>query len=163
MTKYGLKIAGLFGKQLPGFSSQQDAEKSLLTFRDVRLRRIHELARALSRFKPDYTPESLKTMEQLYFKLHQSNSFEKVGSNREEFEECMAIYFGEVFVRNVPNSKWVVEEFAFERGKYEIGVKKGLFTVMLRRFTDHFKEPNNKKQESIWRKFTQYRTSQCAE
>lgn len=158
MSRYGLKIARLFGKTLPAFSSQAEAETVLLAFRDAKLRRIHELASNSPDFRPDYTPESLKALERLYFQLYESKSFEKIGSTREEFEECMAMYFGEVVVRNIPTAKWAVQEFAFEKGKYEIGVQKGLTTIMLRRFTDHFKTPNNKKQEWIWRQFKQYCT-----
>jgi len=158
MTKFGLKIAQLFGEKLPRFSSQEEAERALLAFRDAKLHKIHKLASTLPDFALDCLPESLKAMERVYFRLHESNSFEEIKSTREEFEECMAMYFGEVFVRNIPNSKWVVKEFPFEKGKYEIGVQKGLSTVMLRRFTDHFKTPNNKRQESIWRRFKQYCT-----
>jgi hypothetical protein len=67
----------------------------------------------------------------------------------------LATYFGEVVIRNVPGSAWIVEEFAFAKGKYEFGVQKGLGTVMLGGFQDLFKWPHNKKRESIFRMYKQ--------
>jgi hypothetical protein len=58
-----------------------------------------------------------------------------------------------VVVKNIPGSAWVVEEYAFEKGKYECGVRKDNLAVMPGFFRDLFKEPNNKRKESIFRNY----------
>ena len=65
------------------------------------------------------------------------------------------MYLGQVIVHNHPEFRWIVEEFAFQRGKYEIGVTKPLFTLMLTKRTDLSSRPNNKKRQSLWRDYCQ--------
>ena len=156
MSRYGLRIAKLFGQTLQSFSTLAEAEKDLTVFRDDRLRKLENLSERSPSFSADYSRQSLKTIEKWYFDLYESTAFEKIGTSREEFEECLAIYFGAVFVRNVPDAAWIIEEFAFEKGKFEIGVRKGLMTIMCSRFTNHFETRDNKRKESIWRMFNKY-------
>ena len=158
MSRYGLKIAKLFGKKLPAYSSQADAQRHLYAFRDDRLHRLSKLALASDKFEVDSSPESLKALEAWYFELWETNAFKSIQTSREEFEECMAMYFGHVVVKNMKKAEWIVSEYAFENGKYEIGVTWGSRSIMLSRFTDHFKTPNNKRHQSIWRKFKHYCT-----
>lgn len=99
----------------------------------------------------------MKKLEAWYFQLWESNSFEKLRINRETFERCMSFYFGEVAHRN-SGAEWIVEEYAFERGKYEIGVRRGLMNFMLGGFADYFETPNNKRRQSIYRQYRQYFT-----
>jgi hypothetical protein len=157
LSRYGLKIAKLFGKKLPAYVSQANAEKELFAFRDVRLQRLNALALASNTFEPDSSPESLKSLEIWYFELWENNTFKSINTKREEFEECMAMYFGNVVVKNTAKAEWIVSEYAFEKGKYELGVTWGSGSIMLSRFTDHFKTPN-KRYQSIWRKFNHYCT-----
>lgn len=42
----------------------------------------------------------------------------------------MSVYWGEVVIKNNPDAKWLIEEFAFAQGKYELLVNKGLFKIM---------------------------------
>ena len=153
MTRYGLKVAKLFGKKLPAFESQAEAEESLLGFRDGRLRMIQRLAARSTDFEADFSPQSLKAMELWYHELWESDAFKQTGATREEFEECMAIYFGGVVVRQDSRYKWVVKEFAFMAGKWELGVEMEFQAIMLGRFTDHYKTPNNKRRQAIYRRY----------
>ena len=153
MSWLGLQVAKLFGQRLPAFSSQTEAEAHLFGQRDERLRRITELAMSSGVFAADYTPESLKNLERWYFDLLDADGFRSRGTSREEFECCMASYFCELAVRNCPDAKWEVREFEFERGKFEIGVQHGLLHLMLSRFTDHHKQPNNKRRQKIYRMY----------
>jgi hypothetical protein len=104
----------------------------------------------------DFSPDSLKKIESWYFNLYEKSGFKNLGTDRNSFEEYIATYFGEVVVRNVPGSAWIVQEFAFVKGKYEFGVQRGLGIVMLGGFQDLFKWPNNKKRESIFRMYRQF-------
>jgi len=72
------------------------------------------------------------------------------------------MYLGTVVVANVPCFKWVVEEFAFLAGRYEIGIGAPLFTVMLTGGSNLQSEPNNKRRQSLFRQFNecaQYRST----
>jgi hypothetical protein len=153
MTRFGLRVARLFGRRLPHFTSASDAETALTRRRDEILRALAQAAEASASFTPDFTPESLKALEAWYFELYERDAFRTVGLDREAFERAMAAYFGEVAVRSVPGARWVVQEYAFEVGRYEIGVRAGLVTVLLDRFTDHFATPNNKRRQALYRRF----------
>src|SRR5271169_369499 len=152
----GLKVAKEFGQKLPAFASQADAQESLFKERDDRLLRMAQLAARSQVFHADFTPQTLKALEQWYFELWNSNSFDSLDIRREDFERCMASYFCEVAVRNCPGVQWVVQEYAFEAGKFEIGVRRGLLTLMTARFSDWYKEPGNKKHQKLRREFEKY-------
>jgi len=153
----GLKVAKAFGHKLPAFASRVEAEAQLFGKRDERLLRVkHLAARSGSVFTADFTPESLRDLEHWYFTLYETDAFGSLGVSREEFERCMATYFCEVAVRNSPGAKWVVREYAFERGKYEVGVQRGLIYLMRSRFTDHYKQLNNKRHQKIYREYKQH-------
>lgn len=80
-----------------------------------------------------------------------------LGTDRYDFERCIAVYFGEVTVRNIERAKWIVTEDAFIQGKYDFGVNLGLFTRMLSSsFSDLYKRPNNKRRQSVFRDFKKY-------
>ena len=68
----------------------------------------------------------------------------------------MAMYVGEVIVKNHAMFRWVVREFPFVPGTYEIGVERGTLAVMLTRLGDVHTRPNNKKRESIWREYRRW-------
>lgn len=155
MSAEGLQFAKDFGQRLPAFGSQAEAEAYLFGQRDERLRRLCKLALVSNDFIADFSPASLKNLESWYFALCDSDGFGQCGIAREELECCMASYFCEVAVRNCPNAKWIVQEFAFEQGKYEIGIKRGLLHWMRNRFTDHYKQPNNKRRQKIYKSYAQ--------
>ena len=146
-------MAKLFGKQLPGFKNQAEAEAQLFADRDRRLENLLEAAAKTESFDADFTPESLKRLELWYFELWEGDGFGAIGLPREEFECSMAMYFLEVAVRNCPRAEWEVSEYGFENGKYEIGVKNGLHHLMRSRMTDHFQQPNNKRRQKIYREY----------
>lgn len=87
---------------------------------------------------------------------------EEHGSHRRRcrsvIERCVAMYFGEVIVKNRAEFKWEVREFAFDPGTYEIGVVRGTIAVMLTRFSDVHARPNERsvrasadRAEDVWR------------
>ena len=155
MSSRGLQVAKDFGQRLPAFNSRDEAEADLFSRRDQQLQRLSELGAASGVFVSDFSPESLKNLESWYFTLYKSDGFGALGISREELECCMASYFGEVVVRNCPDAKWEVRAFPFEHGKFEIGVERGLIHMMLARFTDHYKLPNNKRRQKIYKMYEQ--------
>jgi hypothetical protein len=156
MSKRGLQVAIQFGQRLPSFAGLAQAREYYFAYRDNHLALLASAAGKQTGFTCDYSPESLKQLEQWYFELYETDSFQVYDLDRERFERCMSMYFGEVAVRNTRGAKWVVQEYVTGHGKYELGVSKGLMTVMLNRFKDHFEEPNNKRKQSIYRRYKKY-------
>jgi hypothetical protein len=155
MSRRGRSLAIQYGEELPAFTGKSEAEQYYYGSRDRHLAILSEVAVKQQIFYPDYSPQSLKFLEQWYFHLYETDSFHLAGIHREEFEICMAMYFGETAVQN-EHADWVVEPYFLASNKYDLGVCKGFVTVKLFRFTDHFLEPNNKKRESLFRCYQKY-------
>ena len=91
--------------------------------------------------------------------LPRSASFSEVwcaGFSRSAFERCVAAYLGEVLVKNRPPFEWFVAEDPFEPGKYEVGVRRPLYSLMLTLPLDLATRPNNKRRQSLWREYRQH-------
>jgi hypothetical protein len=155
MSKAGLLAARLFGSKLPVFRDIAEAERVLYRQRDELLRTLTDVSRRSSEFRPDFRPESLKNLEHWYFELSEGAGFGSIGINKETFERTMAMYLGEVLVRNAPSFEWFVAEFAFEQGRFEIGVKRPLHQVMLSRLTPAPHE-RNKREQCLWRTYRRH-------
>ena len=162
MSKLGLRVAKAFGKRLPTFADQAEAERALQSRRDELLRMLADWSQRSTYFKSDLSPESLKGLERWYFQLADGPGFGSIGTDQETFEGAIAMYLGAVFVRSAaPPFEWFVKEFAFEAGRYEIGVRRDLFAMMLSR--QWLPRENNKRQESLWRMYQRYAGSSIAQ
>lgn len=155
MSEPARQIAIRHGEQLPSYSSQEEAKAAWFSFRNNHLSILHKAATKQSAFIPYYQAESLKQVELWYFQLYGSDSFHSLDLTREVFEICMAMYFGENAVHSA-NARWVVKKYFLGSGKCELGVCKGSMTMMLWRFTDYYPEPNNKRQQSLFRLYKKY-------
>lgn len=154
MSKNGFKAAIKYGEKLPEFENILEAEKFFEKYKDELIIQLELVSKESEIFKADYTVESLKGLEKWYFDLFEKNEFSKLGLNRNEFEKVMAIYFGEVVIRNNKNAKWEVEEFPFVTGKYTFGITKGNYSLAFTNgFVDHYKEPNNKRRNYLFRMY----------
>ena len=68
MSRAGLKVARAHGRELPGFGNSAAAEKELFGERDRWLLAIGRLAEnSGGAFVADFTPDSLRGLEQWYF------------------------------------------------------------------------------------------------
>lgn len=123
--------------------------------RDELLGKLIEMSRVASSFRPDFSPESLKDLERWYFELAEGAGFDSVGTDEETFERTVAMYVGEVIVRNAPPFEWFVAEFAFEPGRFEIGVERPLLRIALSRLSPVPRE-RNKRAQSLWRMYHKY-------
>jgi hypothetical protein len=155
MSRQGRFIAQQHGEGLPEFVNATEAGHYYHFLRDKHLALLFEAASNYPSIHLDYSPESLKQLEQWYFRLYETDSFPAVGIDRETFETCMAMYFGETTMRSA-HAQWIVESYFLMPNRYEFGVRKGSFTMMLTRFKDHFREPNNKKRDSLFRRYKKY-------
>ena len=156
MSRAGRRAADDLGRTLPRYGSQEEAERALFTQRDLLLDQLRTAAAASPSFRFDFTPESLKTLEGWYFAMDERGTVATSGLSPETFERCMAMYLGEVMVRNHPAFRWVVREFPFVPGTYEIGVDRGTLAVMLTRIGEVRTRRNNRKHESIWREYRRW-------
>ncbi|WP_208025362.1 hypothetical protein [Bacillus salipaludis] len=157
MSKQGLKAAIQYGEKLPVFKGLKEAQTFFFNYKDELLKQFELISQESTLFKANYKVESLKGLEKWYFELYEKNEFVKLGINRNEFEKAMAIYFGELVVLNNKDAIWEVEEYPFVPERYTFGVRKGLGSMSLGNwFIDHFKEPSNKRRNSLFRRYNHY-------
>jgi hypothetical protein len=152
MGRTGLAHAKKVGRRLPKFGSLREARSRLFAERTGRLERLKALAKQSDDFRPDFTPESLKKIEAWYFALIEGRAFRSLGTTRAEFESCMTSYFCQVIVATCRDAQWVVEEYPFVRGRYEIGVRHG-FGTWASSFEDHYRFPGNTRRTRIYREY----------
>jgi hypothetical protein len=147
MSRQGMKAAMEHGLGLPEFPSLREAERSLLALREKKIQELISRSQEDPTVKLDFSVESLLRLERWYF----SSSHPK-----NEIAQGCAFYFGEVVVRNKPGAKWVVQEFVFTKGRYEIGVQDGHCTMNLFSFRSKLEHPDNTKRDSLWRTYQHY-------
>lgn len=155
MSMNGRQTAAEHGDSLPQFATLDEATTALFRFRDERLADLLRLAAFSNQFTPDYTPASLRGLEQWYFSLVESDAFNIMGIGVEYFEECMAMYFLETATHN-SDVKWAVDEYTFAQGRYQIGVKRPLFAYYKMRISHLPLLKQNKRRESLYREFAKY-------
>lgn len=152
MSEHGLIIALKYGEKLKEFDDKVQAEKFFISYKDELLNRLEAISEQLDGFFPDYTIESLKDIEKLYFQLYRNNTFGKLGLSQKQFESIMSVYWGEVVIKNNADAKWLIEEFAFSQGKYELLVNISIFDM----FQDLYKRQDNKRQNLLFREYNRY-------
>lgn len=80
-----------------------------------------------------------------------------MGVSQKQFESIMSFYWGEVVIKNNSGAKWLIEEFAFLQGKYELLVSNGLCNVsIIDMFQDLYKRQGNKRQNLLFREYNRY-------
>lgn len=152
MSRAGIAHAKKAGRLLPKFGSLREARSRLLGKRTSQLTRLKAWAKQSDDFRPDLTPESLKRLEAWYFDLVERRAFRSLGATRAEFESCLTSYFCQVVVATCRDAKWVVEEFPFVRGRYEIGVQRRLGT-WASSFANLYRFPGNSRRTRIYREY----------
>lgn len=161
MSEHSLIIALKFGEKLKEFDDISQAEKYFISYKDELLNKLKVICGQSVGFFPDYSIESLKNIEKLYFQLYHDNTFGKLGLSQRQFESIMSVYWGEVVIKNNPDAKWIIEEFAFSQGKYELLVNKGLCNIsIVDMFQDLYKRQDNKRQNLLFREYNRYFTRQ---
>src|SRR5512138_2233630 len=117
MSRKGLIVAGQYANDLPAFDSLAEAERTLLAQRDTALRDL--LAQVNAVLALDYSPQSLNALELWYFE----NGQPATTASSLSMPHAIAFYFGEVLCRNA-RFQWTVQQFAFSRERYELGVQR---------------------------------------
>ena len=66
----------------------------------------------------------------------------------------MAIYFGEVAVRNDLKVQWIVKEYPFVKGKYEFYISKGFMSMaIIDKFDNLCTRQDNKRKNLMFREY----------
>jgi hypothetical protein len=148
MSKYGILVASQYRQDLPEFPDQSTAEEALLAWRDRGLQDLGTV-RGLAPLM-DYSPASLKLLERWYFE----NGEPVAATSGYSIAQVVALYFGEVLCRS-QQFQWVVQEYAFAEGRYQIGVERPLFAIMLTKGM-RLQLAGNKRMQSLWRQYQRY-------
>jgi hypothetical protein len=150
MTRQGLIAAINYSNQLPVFESLEVARESLTMWKDETLRLL--LSEIGSTADLNYSPDSLKRLERWYFEA----SCPESGTGGYSTPHALGFYFGEVLCQSA-GYQWIVEEDFLQAGRFEIGVRKGLCTIMLMRGRKPVLK-GNARMQSLSRDFKKFST-----
>ncbi len=160
MSRQGHKLAIQIGLPLPVHKTKEEAERHYFSFRDKALKEIEKLAIKYPVYDLDFSPESLKRIELLYFDLLEQKVYSKhifFGLTITRMEQMLAVYYGQVYVQNTAFI-WVAKEFGYIEDRYYLAVQsqnKGL-TLECSSFSDHFNMNDNKRKQYIYREYKKY-------
>lgn len=141
MTREGLRRALVYSDQLPEFEDLAAATSVLTKQRDDLLAALlAEVGSAL-----DFSRDSLKVLERWYF----AASCPDTGATGYSVPRAIGFYLGEVLCRTA-SFGWIVRESMLIAGRYEIGVRKRLCTILLMRGRKPELE-GNVRMQSLWR------------
>ncbi len=99
MSEHSLIIALEYGEKLKEFDDISQAEKYFISYKAELLNKLKAICVQSVGFFPDYSIESLKNIEKLYFQLYHDNTFGKLGLSQRQFESIMSVYWGEVVIK----------------------------------------------------------------
>ena len=139
-----MKMAWERAEELPAFANVEEATSALIAEKDSILGAF--LANPPAGMQLDLSPESLKAVEAWYLTTE----------HRAPPVRALGFYFGEVLCRNA-GFAWIVEPYFLDNSRYEIGVRKGLVTLMLTKGVNRVLT-GNKRMQSLYRDFKQYQS-----
>src|SRR5713226_8317648 len=109
--KKPMDVAREFGEQLPSFASLAEASRHYERYTQAGIQALEGLTPSLPGFAMDYSPDSLKSIEEIYFNLAETAGFAGLGLTQQAFESLIGVYFAAVVTRNDPKARLVVQEF----------------------------------------------------
>ena len=155
MSRQGLRIAVKVGLSRRKFLNHESAIKYFSSLREEVFELIKELEIEYPNYKLDFSPESLKSIEKIYFDYYDKNKFGEESISKDEFEILLAIYDGNVYVTN-GKAKWTVEEDDFVKdNRFYLAIKSlnGFLTVDCTKWSNHERRPSNKRRQMIYREY----------
>jgi hypothetical protein len=155
MSSEGLNAPAAHAQKLPVYASLEEAQADLLNKKVARIAELLSSTRG-SEAQLDLSVDSLLRLETWYFACTGSQALP--AADVQKLGQGCALYFGEVVARNVPGARWIVSDFPFERGRFEIGVRQGErgVTMMLGSFHGKRNHRLNKKRDAMWRTYHHY-------
>ena len=144
--------------ELPVFDSQELAEEYYMGWKNSCLDTFCSFLNANDLFAPDYSPESLKKLEGLYYEYYEEQKFNQEIITIEDFEICMSVYFGNVMVNNIESLEWVAEKHFLTDNAYYLAIKNNSMSMRIGRSKDYYNTPNNKRKQSLLREFKKFKS-----
>ena len=142
------------GQGLKDFSSKEKAEEYYFLLKEYLMKKLDLFSSNCNFFEMDYTLESIKNIEKWYFDLIDKNEFESIGTQREEFEEILGIYWGECAIRYDSLYHWSVFEHYLVSGRYSFYLEDRFGNkISYKYFNDLYKYPGNKTHKRMYREF----------
>ncbi len=135
------------------FQSQEDANSFLIGQKQQNLDTFLKFIKDNEFFDADFSPESLKAVELLYFKLRDEKKFKANFITIEDYELYMSIYFGETIVKNIEAFKWGAEKDFENPNAYALVIKKPFYVKGILRRRNHHARKNNKDKEALFREY----------
>lgn len=150
-------IATGYGADLIVCENQFEASYYYHEMRGQCLQKLKEISKLVDEFEFDFSPDSLKIIELLYYDVEDQQSFSFFNLTKEEFERCLGVYLGEVVVRNIEKARWVVREYSLDSSKFLMGIEKGKFALMLPYGYREHKERYPHFRFTLYRDFLQFK------
>ena len=158
MSRQGLKLAVKIGMSRRKFLNRESAENHF----DNLKKDVYELIEWLRKEYPneclDYSPESLKSIEKIYFDYSDKNKFREESITKDEFEILLAIYYGNVYVVNEKANWTIVEDVFIRDNRFYLAIKSinEFITIDCTKWGNHEKRPSNKRRQMIYREYKKY-------
>lgn len=158
MSRQGLKIALKVGQSRIKFDNLKIAEKYFEKERLIYLQKIKVLQEKYKNEKLDFSPESLKSIEKIYFDFYENDKFDENNISKNDFIKLLGIYNGFVYVKN-EKAKWKVQKEVFVNdNRYFLGIElNGGFCFIDCSGISHLEKlTNNKRRQSMYREYKKY-------
>ena len=152
MTK-GVERLIKSGMSKKSFSSLEDAENYYFLYINFLDNKIKDICQKYNLIL-DYSLNSIKAIEKLYFDFYEKNEFAQINISRDEFGKMLGIYWGKCAINYNSEYTWKVKEDWFVKGKYQLYLedKKGNL-ISYKIFCNLYEYPNNKTKTRMYREF----------
>jgi len=128
------------------FKSKEAAEKFYFADRDKVLAQVEMLKTAYPKKKLDFSPESLKHLEWVFYEGLESEAFGDTLPEKKDFYKLLSMYKAKVYVEHKAYKWRVCENFYHKRLQLAIQNKKGMHTIFVSPRKDFEDFPDTKKQ-----------------
>jgi hypothetical protein len=158
MSRAGLKRAIEVGLSRKKFLDRAAAEEYFSDLRTDVLQTVASLQSEYPEERLDGSPESLKSIEKIYFDYLDHQKFDDDRLSKDKFEVLLAFYFCHVFVTN-GKANWVVNEDEFvDDSRYYLAIRSinGFITIGCTSHKNHDQKSANKKRQWHYREYKKY-------
>jgi hypothetical protein len=148
MSRPGVIAAQEYAEGLASFESPEAAHEQLLAA-------LGATVSALLREQGvplglDFSPESLRRLERWFLE----SGCPETGDAGYSIPHAIGFYFGEILCRT-SGFRWVVDEHPLGDGRYEIGIRRPLLSIMLTKGRRPVRV-GNERMHSLWREWDVY-------
>ncbi|MEM6395826.1 MAG: hypothetical protein AAF741_05730 [Bacteroidota bacterium] len=158
MSLNGRKIAIKVALNRRKFDDRASAELYYENLKEAIFKEVKKIQVLYPEYVLDYSPDSLKVIEKIYFDYLSNGKFDSGGLTKDEFEVLLAIYYGQVYVAN-GKANWVVlDDLWIKDNRYYLAIRSfnGFYTIECAKWSNHENRPNNKRKQLIYREYMKY-------